>query len=304
MVMFKRVGLFVLTNIGLIVSISALIYVIERFFGVSITPSLANGYGSLALYSAIFGFTSAFLSLAISRMMAKWTHSIRLISSSRLIDESSKIQLVYATVDRLARKHGITMPEVGVYESTEPNAFATGPTRNRALIAVSQGLLDTMDAAEIEWVIGHEMAHVLNGDMVTMTLLQGVLNAIVIFVSRILANMIGSALSRGEETSPWMIGLISIVLEIAFGFAAMIVLMAFSRHREYQADADSARMVGKMQMVAALKRLGTLHDTLAGKVESNKTTATMSISSYNLSSWFSSHPPLADRVRALEGRVI
>jgi heat shock protein HtpX len=237
-------------------------------------------------------------------MMAKWTHNIRLISNSRLMDESSKVQLLYATIDRLARKHGITIPEVGVYESAEPNAFATGPTRNRALVAVSQGLLDTMDASELEGVIGHEMAHILNGDMVTMTLLQGVLNAIVIFVSRILANIIGSAISRDEEASPWIVGGISIVLEIAFGFVAMMVLMAFSRYREYQADAESARMVGRPQMISALNRLATLHDTLVGKVESDKTTATLSISSYSLSNWFSSHPPLADRIKALEGRVI
>jgi heat shock protein HtpX len=281
-----------------------LVYIIERFFGIQVTPSLTNGYNSLAIYSAVFGFTSAFLSLAISRMMAKWTHNIRLISNSRLIDESSKVQLLYATVDRLARKHGITIPEIGVYESAEPNAFATGPTRNRALVAVSQGLLDTMDASELEGVIGHEMAHILNGDMVTMTLLQGVLNAIVIFVSRILANIIGSAISRDEEPSPWIVGGISIVLEIAFGFVAMIVLMAFSRYREYQADAESALMVGRPQMISALKRLATLHDTLVGKVESDKTTATLSISSYSLSNWFSSHPPLADRIKALEGRVI
>lgn len=284
------------------VSVGIFIFVIESVFGIRITPRLSNGYQSLAIYSAIYGFSSAFISLAISRMVAKWSYGIELVKGERLLDWGSKVQTVYATVDRLSKTHGITMPEVGVYESAEPNAFATGPTRNRALVAVSSGLLDTMTTSEIEGVIGHEMAHVLNGDMVTMTLLQGVLNTLIIFVSRILANFISGYISRDEEPSPWVEALINIALQIALGFAAMIVLSAFSRHREYRADEGSAKMVGKAQMIASLMRLRKLHDQLAGKVESDERYATMQISTYKVSNLFSTHPDLEDRIDALEKR--
>jgi heat shock protein HtpX len=297
----KRIFFFVLINIGLIVSVSVLVFVLERFLGIRITPSLADGYTSLAIYSAVFGFSSAFISLAISRMMAKWMYSIELIKGERLMDHGPKVEIVYATVDRIARQNGITMPEVGVYDSPEPNAFATGPTKNRALVAVSTGLLESMTSAEIEGVVGHEMAHVLNGDMVTMTLLQGVLNTITIFISRILGNLIGNSVARSDSQAAFLVPIISIVLEIALGFAAMLVLMAFSRYREYRADEGGARMTGKAQMVAALRKLQTLQQRLTGQVETDDRLATMQISSYK-ASWFSSHPPLEDRISALESR--
>jgi heat shock protein HtpX len=262
---------------------------------------LKNGYTSLAIYSAVYGFSSAFISLAISRMVAKWMYSIEIVKGERLIDWGPKVQTVYATVDRLSQSHGIKMPEVGVYDSAEPNAFATGPTKNRALVAVSQGLLDTMSQAEIEGVIGHEMAHVLNGDMVTMTLLQGVLNTVIIFASRILANIIaGMIKSEGDTT--WIEMIVNIVLQIAFGFLAMIVMSAYSRHREYRADEDSSKMLGKKSMIAALKRLQTLHDDLAGSIKGDDRIAAMQISTYKVSKWFSTHPALEDRIAALEKR--
>lgn len=298
----KRIFFFMLINIGLMVSIGIFIFVLESVFGISITPRLENGYQSLALYSAIYGFSSAFISLAISRMIAKWSYGIQLVKGERLLDWGSKVQTVYATVDRLSKAHGITMPEVGVYDSPEPNAFATGPTKNRALVAVSQGLLDTMTASEIEGVIGHEMAHVLNGDMVTMTLLQGVLNTVIIFVSRILANLISGYVSRDEDQSVWIEAIVNIVLQIALGFVAMIVMAAFSRYREYRADEGSAKMVGKSHMIASLKRLQQLHDKLAGKIESDDRLAAMQISTYKASRLFSTHPDLADRIEALEKR--
>lgn len=205
-------------------------------------------------------------------------------------------------MDRISRDNGITMPEVGVYDSAEPNAFATGPTKNRALVAVSQGLLDTMTQSEIEGVIGHEMAHVLNGDMVTMTLLQGVLNTIIIFVSRILSNIIAGAVARSDEQAGWIEPIVNILLQILLGFAAMIVLSAFSRYREYRADEGSARMLGKAHMIAALKKLQTLHDKLAGNIETDDRMAAMQISTYKISRLFSTHPALEDRIAALEGR--
>lgn len=302
MAIAKRIFFFLLINIGLMVSIGVFVLILESVFGIRITPSLAHGYQSLAIYSAIYGFSSAFISLAISRMVAKWSYGIELVKGERLLDWGSKVQTVYATVDRLSKAHGITMPEVGVYESAEPNAFATGPTRNRALVAVSSGLLETMTTSEIEGVIGHEMAHVLNGDMVTMTLLQGVLNTIIIFVSRILANIISGYVSRDEESAVWIESIINIVLQIALGFAAMIVLSAFSRHREYRADEGSAKMVGKAHMIASLMRLRKLHDQLAGKIESDERYAAMQISTYRISRLFSTHPDLEDRIEALEKR--
>ena len=214
------------------------------------------------------------------------------------MDYTDKEQLVFATVARIAGREGIRMPEVGVYDSMEPNAFATGPTRNRALVTVSAGLLEMMNQEEIEGVIGHEMAHILNGDMVTMTLLQGVLNAIVIFVSRILASFIARAIGRDSDS--WVYPILVIAIQIGLGFAAMIVLMAFSRYREYRADSGSARLLGKTKMLAALKRLDLLHGKLAGKVETDSKLATMQITEYSLSGLFSSHPSLGDRIAALE----
>lgn len=234
--------------------------------------------------------------------MAKWMYSIQLVKGERLLDWDTKVQAVYAVVDRIARDNGIVMPEVGVYDSAEPNAFATGPTKNRALVAVSQGLLDSMTQSEIEGVVGHEMAHVLNGDMVTMTLLQGVLNTIIIFVSRILSNIIAGAVARSDEQASWIEPIVNILLQILLGFAAMIVLSAFSRYREYRADEGSARMLGKAHMIAALKKLQSLHDRLAGNIESDDRMAAMQISTYKVSRLFSTHPALEDRIAALEAR--
>lgn len=301
MALAKRIGFFIAINIGLMVSIGILIVVLESIFGIRITSNLSDGYASLAVYSAVYGFSSAFIGLAISRMIAKWMYSIELVKGERLLDWDRKVQTVYATVDRLAKSNGIVMPEVGVYDSAEPNAFATGPTKNRALVAVSQGLLDTMTSSEIEGVIGHEMAHVLNGDMVTMTLLQGVLNTIIIFVSRILANMIAGMIKTEGDTY-WIETIVNIVLQIALGFFAMIVLAIFSRHREYRADEGSAQMMGKTSMIAALKRLQMLRDKLVGQVETDDRMAAMQISTYKASSLFSTHPALEDRIAALEAR--
>lgn len=195
----KRITLFLLTNIAIIVVVSAIVFLLERYFGIQITPNLSNGYQSLFLFALVFGFAGSFLSLAISRWMAKRAYSIQLLSESRLLDYDSKTQLFYTTVSRIAKQNDIDMPEVGIYESDDPNAFATGPTKNRSLVAVSTGLLDGMTANEIEGVIAHEMSHILNGDMVTMTLLQGVLNTFVIFFARIAGEIIDKVIFKNEE---------------------------------------------------------------------------------------------------------
>ena len=299
--LIKRIAFFALINIGLIVSISLLVFLLERFLGIRITPSLADGYTSLALYSLVFGFASAFLSLAISRMTAKWMYSVKLLSETRLMDYNAKTQLVYTTVAGIAKQKGIDMPEVGIYESDDPNAFATGPTKNRALVAVSTGLLAAMTSAEIEGVVAHEMSHVWNGDMVTMTLLQGVLNVIVIFASRVLGSIIANAISRDRE-SPWLEFIVTMVIQVVLGFAAMMVLAAFSRYREYRADEGSARFVGKQKMIASLRKLSQIHDQLAGHVPTDERVAAFQITSYKISYLFSTHPPLEKRIKALEER--
>lgn len=196
---FKRIFLFLVTNIAIILIITAIIFILEHYFGISITSSTKNGYGSLFIFALIFGFAGSFLSLAISRWMAKRMYNIKLLSDSRLMDYDSKTQTFYTTVAQIATQNNITMPEVGIYESTDPNAFATGPSKNRSLVAVSTGLLSNMTTAEVEGVIAHEMSHILNGDMVTMTLLQGVLNTFVIFFARIIGEFIDKAIFKNEE---------------------------------------------------------------------------------------------------------
>lgn len=196
---FKRIFLFLATNLAIILIITAIIFVLEHYFGIRVTSSTANGYGSLFVFSLLFGFAGSFLSLAISRWMAKRMYDIKLLSESRLMDYDSKMQAMYTTIAQIAKQNNITMPEVGIYESTDPNAFATGPSKNKSLVALSTGLLDSMTTTEVEGVIAHEMSHILNGDMVTMTLLQGVLNTFVIFFARVIGKIIDEVVFKNEE---------------------------------------------------------------------------------------------------------
>ena len=170
--LLKRIGLFLMTNLVIILVISAIVFVLESTLGFRISPNAAKGYQGLFVFALIFGFVGSFLSLAISRWMAKQAYDIKLISESRLMDFDTKTQLVYTTVANIARQNDIIIPEVGVYVSSDPNAFATGSSKNRSIVAVSTGLLTNLTTAEIEGVVAHEMSHILNGDMVTMTLLQ------------------------------------------------------------------------------------------------------------------------------------
>ncbi|HBB27452.1 TPA: protease HtpX [Candidatus Gracilibacteria bacterium] len=297
--LLKRVFLFLATNIAIILVVTVLIFILERYFGVQVTPNLSNGYGSLFLFALIFGFAGSFLSLAISRWMAKRAYNIQLLSESRLMDYDSKTQMVYTTIANIAKQNGISMPEVGVYESEDPNAFATGPSKNRSLVAVSTGLLQSMTAAEIEGVIAHEMSHILNGDMVTMTLLQGVLNTFVIFFARIIGEIIDKTILKNDEGHGWGYFLSVMILEIVFGILASLVLMAFSRHREYRADEGSSRLVGKDKMILALKRL---QHVVASReiVDDGKLTALKIHSEKGFMTLFMSHPDLGDRIKNLE----
>ena len=296
---FKRIFLFLATNIAIILVITAIIFVLERYFGFHISSSVSNGYGGLFVFALIFGFVGSFISLAISRWMAKRAYDIQLISETRLMDYDSKTQMVYTTVSTIAKQNGIDMPEVGVYESADPNAFATGPSKNKSLVAVSTGLLESMTAPEIEGVIAHEMSHILNGDMVTMTLLQGVLNTFVIFFARIIGSIIDKTVFKNEEGNGWGYFITVIVLEIILGILASLVLTAFSRYREYRADEGSSRLVGKDKMILALKRLQYIV-TNKEIVDDGKLATFKIHSEKGFMTLFMSHPDLDDRIKNLE----
>ena len=296
----KRFFFFILTNIAVLVLISIVLFVLSHFFGINL-----SGYGydyvGILIFAALIWFSGAFVSLFMSRWSAKKAYGIKPISSSQLSMLNQKEKLVYDTVMDIANRHGIKMPEVGIYNAPDPNAFATGATKNSSLVAVSTGLLDLMNEREIEGVVAHEMAHVLNGDMVTMTLMQWVVNTFVVFASRVIANIADSYFNKWENNGPSFIYyIVSIVLDIVFGLLASVVVMWFSRYREFRADEGSARFVGKEKMIAALEALQRMKDA----APSDKTKfATMKIStrsSGGIKHLFSSHPPLRARIQNLE----
>ena len=286
----KRILLFVLTNV-LVVTVLG---IVASLLGVNryLTSSGLN-LGSLLGFALVMGFGGAIFSLLISKPMAKWTSGVRVIEQPQNADEAWIVE----TVRALADKAGIGMPEVGIFEGA-PNAFATGAFRNSALVAVSTGLLQGMTREEIEAVIGHEIAHVSNGDMVTMTLIQGVMNTFVVFLSRVIGYAVDSFLRRGDDRSsgPGIGYMIStIVLDIVLGFAAAIVVAWFSRHREFRADAGSAQLLGRKQpMINALARLGGMEPG-----ELPKSVAAMGIAG-GIGQLFSTHPPIEERIAALQ----
>ena len=288
----KRILLFVLTNV-LVVTILGLF---ASILGVNRYLS-ANGLnlGLLLGYALVMGFGGAIISLLMSKPMAKWSAGVQIISQPRNSDEA----WIVDTVRKLADKAGIGMPEVGIFEG-EANAFATGAFRDSALVAVSTGLLEGMTHDEIEAVIGHEIAHVANGDMVTMTLIQGVMNTFVVFLSRAIGYAVDSFLRRNDdERSGPGIGymITSMVLDIVLGFAAALVVAWFSRQREFRADAGSAQLLGRSQpMINALARLGGMTPG-----ELPKSVAAMGITG-GIGALFATHPPIEQRIAALQGQ--
>jgi len=286
----KRILLFVLTNV-LVVTVLG---VVASLLGVN-RYLTANGLnlGSLLGFALVMGFGGAIISLLISKPMAKWSSGVRIINQPQSADEA----WIVDTVRKLADKAGIGMPEVGIFDG-EPNAFATGAFKNSALVAVSTGLLVGMTREEIEAVIGHEIAHVANGDMVTMTLIQGVMNTFVVFLSRVIGYAVDSFLRKNDERSsgPGMGYMITtLVLDIVLGFAASMVVAWFSRHREFRADAGSAQLLGRRQpMINALARLGGMQ---AGELP--KSVAAFGIAG-GMGQLFSTHPPLEERIAALQ----
>ena len=305
--MFKRIAIFLLTNIAVLATIMISLSVIQAVFGINVT-----GYGwsylGIFIFALVVWFAGSFISLALSKYMAKMAYKINLATKQNFDALDEKQKLVFTTVEDLAQRHNIKTPEIGFYISPEPNAFATGASKNSSLVAVSSGLLDMMNADEIEWVVAHEMAHVLNGDMVTMALVQWVLNTFVVFFSRIIANIIDTFMQGEEEsTGPsWVYYVSSIVLDIIFGIFASLVAMKFSRYREFRADYGSAQYVWKRKMIAALKALEWMQNRMLSSDDSKM--ATMKISTKNkksgILSLFSSHPDLWERITALENANI
>ncbi len=290
----KRIILFVLTNV-LVVTVLG---IVASLLGVN-RYLTANGLNLSALlgFALVMGFGGAIISLLISKPMAKWTSGVRVINQPQNADEAWIVE----TVRKLASQAGVGMPEVGIFDG-EPNAFATGAFKNSALVAVSTGLLAGMTREEIEAVIGHEMAHVANGDMVTMTLIQGVMNTFVVFLSRVIGYAVDSFLRKGDERSSgpgigYMIT--TMVLDIVLGFAAAMVVAWFSRQREFRADAGSAQLLGRRQpMINALTRLGGM-----APGELPKSVAAFGIAG-GVGQLFATHPPLEERIAALQNAAV
>ncbi|WP_334187199.1 protease HtpX [Noviherbaspirillum sp.] len=289
----KRVILFLATNLAimLVLGITASLLGVNKFL-------TANGLnlGALLAFAALMGFGGAFISLFLSKPIAKWS------TGARVIDQPSNSTELWLmdTVARQAQKAGIGMPEVAIYEG-EPNAFATGATKNSSLVAVSTGLLQSMTREEVEAVLAHEVAHIANGDMVTLTLIQGVVNTFVIFLARVVGYLVDQFLRRNdEESSGPGIGytVTVIVCDILFGILASIIVAWFSRQREYRADRGAANILGTPRnMIAALQRLGGLSQ---GELPKNLAASGIS-GGGGLMALFSSHPPIEDRIAALRG---
>ena len=286
----KRIFLFVMTNLAVVVvlGIVASLLGVNRF----LTPQGLN-LGMLLGFAAVIGFGGAIISLLISKPVAKWSSGVRVINEPQNPDEA----WIVDTVRKLATSAHIGMPEVGIFEGA-PNAFATGAFKNSALVAVSTGLLQGMTREEIEAVLGHEIAHVANGDMVTMTLIQGVMNTFVVFLSRVIGYAVDSFLRKGSDSNsgPGIGYYVStIVLDIVLGFAAAIVVAWFSRHREFRADAGAAQLMGRKQpMINALARLGGM---VPGELP--KSVQAMGITG-GIGKLFSTHPPIEERIAALK----
>jgi heat shock protein HtpX len=293
----KRVFLLIATNFAVLMLLGLVIQV----FGIDEwLARRGQNYEALLVMSAIFGFGGAFISLLISKWMAKAAMGVKVISQPANQDE----QWLVAAIRAHAQKVGIGMPEVGIFESPEPNAFATGATRNSSLVAVSTGLLRTMSRNEVDAVLGHEIAHVANGDMVTLTLIQGVLNTFVIFLARIIGGLVDSALRGNNERGGGGIGYFVTVMaaQMVLGLFAQIIVAWFSRRREYRADAGGADLAGTRSMIGALEALKRAHapsrmpESLAAFGINGKRAET-------LQRLFMSHPPLDKRIAALEQRT-
>lgn len=288
--MFKRVGLFLLTNIAVMIVIG----IVVRVFGADKFLT-ANGldFEMLFVFSAIVGFTGSIISLLMSKTMAKMSVGAKVIENPRNSEEAWLID----TVAKLSHKAGIGMPEVAIFDDMSPNAFATGAFKNSALVAVSRGLIDSMNEREIEAVLAHEIGHVANGDMVTLTLIQGVVNTFVVFFARIIGYVVDRVILKNKDDQVGIgYTIASIVAEIVLGILASMIVMAFSRYREYKADEAGAYLSSRDNMISALQALGR------SKLEPDlpQTVKAFGINGKGLMSLFSTHPSLEDRIERLK----
>lgn len=287
----KRIVLFIVTNLAVLLVLS----VVAHLLGVDTYLAVHGGsLGGLLVFSAIFGFGGALISLAMSKWMAKNAMGVHVIGQPA----DATQQWLLSVVEHHARAVGVGMPEVGIFESPEPNAFATGASRNAALVAVSTGLLQRMNRDEIEAVLGHEMTHVANGDMVTLALLQGILNTFVIFLSRIIGNIIDRAVFRSEDGRGIASFVTVIVCQLVLGFLASLIVMWFSRWREFRADRGGAQLAGTPKMIAALEELKQVHEPLPSQQLAAFGIADGSVAG-GLRRLLMSHPPLDERIAAL-----
>ncbi|HOK93558.1 MAG: Protease HtpX [Spirochaetes bacterium ADurb.Bin218] len=290
--MLKRIGLFLLTNLLVIITVGIILSILQGVFGIS-----GSGITGLAILCGVFGMVGAFISLALSRIVAKSVYNIYVIEPD---DPNFQYRELYNMVVRLSRQANLpSVPEVGIYQSPEPNAFATGPTKNRSIVAFSTGLLASMNKEEVEAVAGHEISHIANGDMVTMTLLTGIANALVMFLARIIATVIDNAL-RGDDNEGGLgfFGYIMVVslLETFFMLLASIPIAAFSRYREFRADEGSAKLTSPRTMANALRAIARA----AGMPTPKDSFAIAKINSNRKVSLFSTHPSIEDRIARLE----
>jgi heat shock protein HtpX len=286
----KRIVLFILTNLAVVLVLS----IVAQLTGLDAwLARQGSSLGSLLVFAAVFGFSGALISLSLSKWTAKRAMGVRVIDAPTTAGE----QWLLETVRALAQRSGIGMPEVGIFESAQPNAFATGPRRDSALVAVSSGLLASMDRSQIEAVLGHEITHVVNGDMVTLTLIQGVVNTFVIFLSRIVGNIVDRSMSRDNEGTGPAYFVTVLVTQLVLGILASMIVAWFSRQREFRADAGGARLAGRGQMIAALERLLQAHDQpLPSHMDA------FGIAGGEGTGWqrlFMSHPPIEQRIAAL-----
>lgn len=298
----KRIALLLLTNFAVVAVLGLVWNILDATFGLTeyfMAQGLPAGFGYIAVMALALGFGGSFISLWMSKGSAIKSMGVQLIENPT----SKQERWLFNVVQRQAEKVGIDMPDVGIFHANEPNAFATGARKNNALVAVSTGLLQHMTADEVEAVLGHEMSHVANGDMVTQTLLQGVLNTFVIFGSRMIAHLVNSVLSGNRQGGGSSFGatyfIVSMIAQVLLGFLANIIVMWFSRYREFHADIGGADLAGREKMIAALKRLQQVnqpHD-LPGEMAAFGIAGGMGD---GLKKLFMTHPPLEERIAALE----
>lgn len=294
----KRILLFLVINLLVITTISTIISLLHLEPFIS---SFGINYSTLLIFCFIWGMGGAFISLFLSKYMAKWIMGVRILSPSSASVEEKQL---FDMVGDLAKSANLPMPEIGIYESNEVNAFATGPTKKRSLIAVSTGLLSRMEQNEIKAVLGHEMSHISNGDMVTMTLIQGVINAFVMFLARVLAFALASSKEKNNNFSYLTYNLFVFLFQTVFTILGFIALAAFSRRREYRADEGGARLAGRSNMIDALKTLRVLQEIKDQKPQNQAAHAINSLKISNFSkkgfSLFATHPPLEERIEHLK----